>query len=86
MKTLTIHNIPTDQLEILKSEAEAHHLSLEAQAKAIIEKAVALKTHPKTSAELFADCRALLGDSGLETDEELVPPREKDDLRPVNFD
>ncbi|WEV58760.1 Arc family DNA-binding protein [Bifidobacterium sp. ESL0728] len=86
MKTLVIHDIPTDQLEKLKSVAQANHRSVETQVRLIIEDAVAKNDHSLTSAELFAKCHALLGDRGLEANEELVPPREKDNMRPVNFD
>ncbi|MDF7664350.1 hypothetical protein PT282_06725 [Bifidobacterium sp. ESL0763] len=85
MKTLIIHGVPSDQLETLKSAAKANHQSLEAQAKTIIEEAVVAKTHHTTSEELFAQCRTLLEDGGLGPNEELVPPREKDDARPVSF-
>ncbi|WEV46477.1 DNA-binding protein [Bifidobacterium sp. ESL0690] len=87
MGTMMIRDVPDEQIDIVKEAAKAHNRSMEAEMRSNVAQWTAAWVAHKTmtSADLYAEMREFLGDGGLEDDEELVPPREKDDARPVDF-
>lgn len=70
MASITISNLEDEVMSRLRAQAERNGRSTEAEARAILRKAVDVEPEPKNLAQFIHDCYAPLG--GIELD---LPPR-----------